>query len=163
MRFASLRSRAIAASSLAVHVAAGLLATVAHDHGGADPCCGPSVREAAIVAASDGSLRGVPTSPGRPLAERLSSCRHHACSHTRLTVEQGGAEDRQNPARLRLSQGADLKARCLACEFLASSIAILGWSPLTGEATPNRPLPNAAGPQRVGGFTGSALARGPPA
>ena len=156
MRLAQRHIRGIAALCLAVHVVAGLLATFAHDHGGAAACCGVAARAAACAGADDahGAVHRGPAG---------KSCRRQACGHTPPGAVQGDGELPRQAAASRLSLEADLQARCLACEFLAGAIAILPWTPAVGPAAerwddpaPARQMPRAA-------VIAASFARGPPA
>jgi hypothetical protein len=168
MRLTPSHIRGIAASSLVVHVVAGLLAMVAHDHGTAGGCCGAAASPAAVVSAdgaTDGNADGNAKGRGhRALknAPAWRSCRHQDCGHAPV-AEQGGGDPPRQAASSRLSVGSKQQAGCLACEFLAGAIAILPWTPAVGPALarwddppPVRQLPRAA-------VIAASFPRGPPA
>lgn len=163
MRLTPSLIRGIAASSLVVHVVAGLLAMVAHDHGPAGGCCGAAASPAAVVSA-DGNANGGADGRGHDApnnAPRWRSCRHQDCGHG-PAAEQGGGERPRQAAPSRLSVGSKPQAGCLACEFLTGAIAILPWTPAVGPAAARwedpplaRPLPRAA-------VIAASFPRGPP-
>ena len=146
--------RGLVALSVVVHLAAGLLATVAHDHGSC--CTGRQHARATALAAED-------STSARP---QPRSCRHSHChrAHRADHNREEGRHPHTAPDGWHSNSTPDtsLSTHCLACEFLAGAIAVLPWTPTVGctaarwhDTSLSRPLDRAA-------FARAFLARGPP-
>ena len=151
------RRRLTTVLCLAVHLTAGLLATVAHDHG----CCGGRKHAAPATVASASPDTSAASSTTKPRACRHAHCRHagHKATDTaaQRPLQAAGDGWQADP-----SSDGSLAAPCLACQFLAGAVAVLPWVPAIGctAADWHEVTPTAEGDRAA--RSSAFLARGPP-
>ena len=93
--------------SLAGYLLSGLVATLAHDHGGSGCCSGPYRRSASAAPATSTSAK--------------RRCKHAFCKrHTQTKVQPGTVSSERHDEP---SDSGSLSTRCAACEFLAQRVA----------------------------------------